>query len=397
MTAKSIDLTQGRLSSPSTYWKRDLRYLVVPLLLMLVHLVTTTALHGQPDPFWPATGVPPVDAWGHLDSVWYVRIAQDGYTYSYQGASAWAFFPGFPLLMRLVVELTGLPAAVCGYVLAILFGLVAVLLFRRLAGRFLGSEGAHWATLAFSLYPYTVFLYGPVYSEPLALSLTFGAFLLMEQDRCLLAGLLAGGATFTRPLVLPIAVGLALRGYERLRGRRGFARFARPLGVAALASVGQMADMAYSWRLVRDPLAFLHAQSFAGWQGGSTFGRLVKTGYWKTSYSVVSGDTSQLKAWVFQSAGLVVFACALVLATRTTTPLARSLRVYAIACLLPIALGTSTFTSSGRYVLAAFPVFFILGSWLSRTSRKLATLALVCCALAQVLVGVALSRGLFVA
>ena len=75
------------------------------------------------------------DMFGLWDGVWYQRIAQDGYpvplpvdadtgrvTYS-----AWAFYPLYPYLVKLLM-VTGMPFAAAGVVLNVVLGGVAALL-----------------------------------------------------------------------------------------------------------------------------------------------------------------------------------------------------------------------------------------------------------------------------
>ncbi|MGO8744660.1 MAG: mannosyltransferase family protein, partial [Thermoguttaceae bacterium] len=62
----------------------------------------------------PDAGSPYLEATTRWDAQWYLRIAAEGYFYTPEAESSVAFFPVYPLLVRGVYRLTGLPASVAG-------------------------------------------------------------------------------------------------------------------------------------------------------------------------------------------------------------------------------------------------------------------------------------------
>jgi hypothetical protein len=190
------------------------------------------------------------DVWARWDSVWFLRIAEHGYSAASGAASA--FYPLYPLTMA------GLGRALFGhYVLAgILVSLAAAfgsfLLLYRLAEERLGADGARRAVLYLAFFPFALFLQA-VYSESLYLLLTLAAFAFAERRRFLPAGFAAGLALLTRPTgvaLLPALALLAWRERDRLRA----------LGSLAVAPLLFAAYPLYLWRADGDPWAFLRAQ-----------------------------------------------------------------------------------------------------------------------------------------
>jgi hypothetical protein len=204
----------------------------------------------------------PFVAW---EAGWYLQIAKSGYhatpvTLSVTNAHFdFAFFPLWPIAIRLST-LGVLPAAVTAVLLAnLLFIAAAVLVWKVLAERFSPAlaTGAV-ALLAFSLPAYVCSL---AYSEPLFLLLAAGYFLARRQPlrRGLLAALVMAARIGGAALVASAAVeALLTRGRERRTAlvtvAFGAAAFAAWWGFIAL--------------LVHDPLGFLHGSPSWGRASG---------------------------------------------------------------------------------------------------------------------------------
>jgi hypothetical protein len=332
----------------------------VPLwaVLALQAGLVTLRLHGPAEAQWPATGLPVVDAWGHLDSVWYVNIAQDGYAYSSRGASAWAFFPAYPVLMYAVTAATGVAPAVAGYVLALVFGLAALIVFTEFASLWLPRKRAALAAAGFALYPYSFFLRGPLYTDGMALVFMMGALLALERRRIALSCLLALLATCTRFEVIPLAVALSWRAWE-LRPSGGGRRWAVALLPGGSALLGQGLVSANSLYRVGDPIAFFHAQSYVGWQGSSVAARLIKRGYLHRLAALVIDHQIRV-GLVLETAGLLSVVAACCLVPVVARQLSRAYASFVVLTVAVIAFGTSNFFSSGRFMLACFPCFVAL-------------------------------------
>ncbi len=150
-----------------------------------------------------------VGGWCRFDCTWYVDIADHGYSYVKGVQSSVAFFPGYPLVARpLARAIHNTPLALI--ILTWIAGLATLMLFANWCARRLERRTAILAVACFALYPYGWFLYGAGYADALFLAFAIGAFLLLEADQPLLAGLAGAGAAATRPIGVAVAVGLLL-------------------------------------------------------------------------------------------------------------------------------------------------------------------------------------------
>ncbi len=163
-------------------------------------------------------GRPLIEVLGIWDGGWYVRIAEEGYADQLdlsapstdQSTGSLAFFPVYPLLLRLVSALTGLDPRWAGVLVSLTAGAVAAagvaILATDWAGRRVGAlAGLLWAT-------------GPmaavgtlVYTETLFTALAVWTFLALRRHSWLAAGVLGAAAGLTRPT--GIAVGVAVAAY----------------------------------------------------------------------------------------------------------------------------------------------------------------------------------------
>lgn len=327
-------------------------------------------------PFW-------VDKFARWDSDWYLGIATEGYHYIPGQQSPVAFFPAYPMVVRAMAAVVG-NAAVAAHLVSLACGLLAIACFRRWARMRLSPGAARYAVWGLVLYPFGVYLYGMVYGDALFLAAAVGAFVLLERDHLLAAGVLGAVATGCRPVGIAVTVGLLLRTVER-RAQTGEsmapgsgASRPGPLSLRALAravprlrgrdllpavSIGGLgAWMTYLWVSFGDPLAFVRVEGAPGWDQG------VGPSTWlKHQYVEALRDGSSAAPILTVNAiaaGLVV---ALVPLVRRR--LGWGYAAYtAVVIAIPL-LGTSSFIGCGRYALAAFPAFAAGGLWLADRSR----------------------------
>lgn len=148
-----------------------------------------------------------LDAMTGWDGGWYVGIVKHGYAYDPDRQSSVAFFPAYPLMVRYVHQMTGLSVHLAALLVshACLLGSMGVLV-AYVRQRFPTSceQITPYVLLAFGLFPMTFFL-RMAYSESLFLFLCILALYGMEKKwPVLLIAFVVGIATATR------AVGVAL-------------------------------------------------------------------------------------------------------------------------------------------------------------------------------------------
>ena len=143
----------------------------------------------------------------HWDAVWYLSIAQSGYS---AGQSLCAFFPLYPVAMRAAAGESHSSTAllIAGYAVSAAAFMVALVLLHRLVELELGERFARPVLWLVALWPASFFFSAP-YSESLFLALSVGVFYAARTDRIPLAAGLCALATAARPtgvlLVLPLA------------------------------------------------------------------------------------------------------------------------------------------------------------------------------------------------
>jgi hypothetical protein len=309
---------------------------------------------------------PMLDGWARWDSGWYRDIAERGYSFTPGKQSSVAFFPGFPLAMRgLGALLTGGNVLLAGILLSLLAGAAATLLFFAWVRERLDAETARVATLGLILYPFAYY-FGAVYSDAFFLMLAIAAFVALEKDRPVLAGALGALASGTRLVGVAVAVGLAVRAFER-RDFRLKSLAPRDFGVL-IAPAGLIAYVIYLAIGFGHPFAFTETTAAPGWDLAPSPRVWLKLEALEilTSSNPLSFKASRI--WL--QLGLSLTALALLPAVKRA--FGWGYFAYTLVAVgLPF-IGTKDFIGMGRYLLAAFPLFAIVGIILAkRTNRRL--------------------------
>jgi hypothetical protein len=192
--------------------------------------------------------------WNREDANWYLYIAAHGY--SGHDATA-AFFPGYPMLVRLVGYLCFGHLLLAAYLVSNGALLAAMILLYRLTEREYDLVTARRAVLYLAVSPAAVFLFG-LYSEALFLMFAVGALALARQGRWSWAGLVGIGATLTRSMGVIVAIALAAeaahqtvewrRARDRPSWRATLATAAPRLGASVLPLTGTAGYLLF-WQL----------------------------------------------------------------------------------------------------------------------------------------------------
>jgi len=292
----------------------------------------------------------PFVAW---DAQWYLHIALYGYHSAAIQASGspvghhdFAFFPGWPLLMR-VVSLNGVlhldPLAV---VLAnLLFILACVTAYQFFAARF-SERTALWATLLLCFNP-AAYVFTMAYSEALFMLL---AALYFADNYGRLSPVYAGLSTFVRISGLAVGVSAAAMMFSRRMPR------ARVALIVAAVTAAFAAWWIYIWRLTG---------LFNGWFEGSPS--------WQKEEGVAAIGTELNKQPIWELAwigfvGLMILGSVLLIRRHT------DLAIYGLAAIAMSLIGAPA-SSMPRHAMIAFPAFGALADRLgSRLSAVLVIL-----------------------
>jgi hypothetical protein len=396
-----------------------------------------------------------VEGWMRWDGGWYVTIAGNGYAYTPGTMSAVAFFPAYPLAIRLMHLVLRDPAYMLPAI-AVTFacGLAATVLLHRWCGQVLArvatglaDDGARRAVarttvLAVLVFPYAWYLYGAVYADALFLVGVLGAFVLLERDRPVLAGIVGMIATAGRPVGMGLVIGLvavtlerrgalAVPGLERVQevgwrrawadaragagGRRAAGAWSlvapsialrrlRAGDAGVLLSLGGLvAWMRYLAVTFGDPLLFIHVEAVPGWEQGQGPRTWLKLSWLSNLRHLPMFIAEPHAHWdkllytvgtTFQAL-LVVGALCLVPAV--IRRIGWGYAVYVLGVVAIPVLGTKDWQGTGRYLLAAFPVFIVVAWWLVERRAGRRRVVLAGSALLLVFLTSAFSRGFYLA
>ena len=315
--------------------------------------------------------------WAHWDGAWYAELATEGY--GERAPASTAFFPLYPLLVKLGTVLGGRPA-LWGVAVSLVSTLFALFFVYRIGEKLHDARAARAATLCLAFFP-TAFFLNAVYTEALFLALTAGTLwaALVRRD-FLVAGLLGALAAATRNVGVLLLVPLF---FEWARHRRGLG-WRGVLGLA-LVPAGLVAYAAYLWARFGDPLVFARQQG--DYWNREVSGPLATLGDARRAAGVGmeyvldpatlflgTDATPALEASNVLNLGFLVFFLVVALAGLFVLPPGFS--VYAgVLVLLPVLTPSPRFPlmSLPRFVLGAFPIFLVLGYFLSRSRWTLAT------------------------
>jgi Gpi18-like mannosyltransferase len=195
---------------------------------------------------------------GRWDTGFYLSITDEGYINEGVQFPSVAFFPLYPLTMRLMNLVTG-ESAWSGLLISNLSLCVAAVLFFRLVSEEFGEKIADRTIWYWLIYP-TSFFGSAVYTESFFLMFAIGALYLARRGVWESAGMLGIAATLTRLIGLIVAPMLLVEWFVQWRNRP---REERPPLWGALAGLltplGTVAYMGFLWYRFGDPIAFVHA------------------------------------------------------------------------------------------------------------------------------------------
>lgn len=365
-----------KVSSSREAWAFVLTSFALSRLLFLGAGTLAAAYLPQADPAGDPLEPPGfLNYWAHWDGAWFSEIATGGYD-KVDPAST-AFFPLYPMLVRLGMVLGGGPA-LWGVVISLLATPFALFFLYRIAEKLYDQRAARAATLALAFFPTSFFL-NAVYSEALFLALSTGAvWAALVRRNLLLAGVFGALAAATRNLgvilVLPFF-------FEWLRHRREFG--VRGLAGITLIPAGFLAYFGFLWARFGDPLVSARQQDeHWGRELANPFATLGDA--WRaagdgmkylldpeTLFLSTSATPTLEASNTLNLAFLGLFLILLVIGFFVLPP---GLSLYAlVVVLLPVLTPAPSFPlmSLPRFLLGAFPIFLVLGYLLSRSRPAL--------------------------
>jgi hypothetical protein len=303
------------------------------------------------------------------DGFWYRQVAEVGYppvlpidpiTHVVQ-QNAWAFYPAFPMLSRLVMVVTRLGFPVVGGTVALVLGFGAAVVMGLLLRDRVGPKVALAAVAVYAASPVSPSLQ-IAYTESLAILLLCGFLWAISKERWLVAGAVALLIGLTRAMALPLAIVALVAVCLRWRRRREEPISAGE-GWSALAAVGSCGAAGLLWPVivsvaVGSPMAY--ADTMGAWSVGGSV-QLLRP--WLDYVDGQPWHVAQVAAGV-----LVVVAMAI---GPWAARLGTELRVWTLAYTAYLILVDAPSTSLFRHLLPLFPLTVVAvgGGWKGRPSR----------------------------
>lgn len=308
--------------------------------------------------------------WARWDGAWYSEIATKGYGSNYPASTA--FFPLYPLLIRLGTLLGGGPA-VWGVAISLAATLFALYFVYRIAEHLYDARAARAATLVTAFFP-TAFFLNAVYTEALFLSLSAGCIWAATVRRSLLLAVALGAlAAATRSLGVLLVIPLALEWW----------RYRREFGASGLVSVtllptGTFAYLIFLWARFGEPLvSFKQQKEYWGRTPANPAATLSAAwseagkglSYLTDPVGLLTSSTAGPTLAASNAVNLAFLGLFIVAMGAGIVLLPPGLSVYALFLVLAGVLAPNPdlpLMSLPRFLLGAFPMFLALGFLLSR-------------------------------
>ena len=290
--ASAIRRTTSAVLAPDRWWVAVIaifvasRVVTTSILLAFASIQSANAWTGpKPDYFSFAK------IW---DGHWYYIIALTGYPTElpmddagHIAENAWAFMPGYPAVVRVIMTVTTLDFATAAVIVSVACALGAALVFYRVMDLVLPARTALFAVAIFCFAPLSPILQ-VAYAEAMYLFLlTLALFWLMKRHYWMLIPVITV-MSLTRPSGLAFALALGLHVVHRwwIRGREEFPTHER---VAAISATVVSLVMGFAWLLI------------AGLMTGSLEAYTETELAWRAPY-IGYVDLVPFTAW-FQAAG----------------------------------------------------------------------------------------------
>jgi hypothetical protein len=285
------------------------------------------------------------------DADFYLSIAEHGYPVRLPipwtgspAAGRAAFFPFFPLLIRLASYLAGGDYLIAGLIVSVLAGAASAFGVWTLAARVRDRQIADRAVVLYCLFPGAM-TFGMLYSEPLAVALGAAALLALIERRWLLAGIIGAAGTAERPTLIVLAVVSCVAAARAIWTCREW----RALLAPALTPLGMLAFFGYLGHRYHDYAFWFQAEK-AGWNQHIDWGvHTLRIVLW------ADPDTSRYK--IFNLVLMIMFIAAaagvaMTLAARLPQPVTLFGVLVVLMCV--IAYGQNT---KPRFVWSGFTLF----------------------------------------
>ena len=282
----------------------------------------------------------------HWDGGWYLRIAQEGYSFTPGTPSSIGFFPLYPILIWLLAGVF-VNASIAAVVLSNVCLLTAGFLLNALIRIDYREDAISSAAVTFLMFSPVSFFFSSAYSESLFLLLSIAAFLAARRGDWLVACLCGGALAATRNvgvlIALPLFVEFARQHWNAGAGLKPF--LTRSILWFGIIPLGLALFLLFNYLKFGD--AFAYVKATAVW------GRYLVPP-WRTLAS--ASKFPEFYIWLF---GGTLTAAVLVWIGGFFVKLRASYLVW--AGLLAVYFCGNSLEAIPRYLSILFPLFIVLG------------------------------------
>lgn len=278
--------------------------------------------------------------WANLDGSHYLSIARDGY-YSFENG----FFPLYPLTIRLIARLTGLPYLLSALAITHVSFLMFLFVLNRLLFLDFKKNRIIQIILWLVVFPVSFYLLA-VYNDSMFLFLTMSCFYLARKQHWRLSGIVGGLASLVRFPGLALFPALLVEWWQGQRKIKDLI-FIFLIPLSTLTYFLYLHIWEGNWALFTTSMSVWRQDRFI-------FPFQTVYRYLKIFFTVSPASLNYLVAVAEFTA--VVFAIVVLIKGFNLVRL--SYWVYALSYLL-IPMSGGTFQGMPRYIIHAFPVILI--------------------------------------
>lgn len=201
----------------------------------------------------------------HWDGGWYLRIAQEGYSFQPGKPSSIGFFPLYPMLIWLFSGLF-IKASIAAVIISNAFLLAAGLLLNALVRIDYRDAAISCAAVTLLMFSPVSFFFSSAYSESTFLLLSVGVFLSARRGNWLVACLCGAALSATRNVGVLIAIPLFVEYLRQVwKPGAGLKPFLTPrVLLFALIPGGLLLFLIFNYLKFGDPFAYVKATAVWG-------------------------------------------------------------------------------------------------------------------------------------
>lgn len=297
------------------------------------------------------------ELFSHWDGIWYKKIVEQGYSYSPNNPqNSVAFFPLFPVIVRVIMLLLGINFEMASLFLNLLLFIVTLFWLYQWVEKKHGTSVAKWSIAVIVWCPFSLFV-TVSYTEALFLFCTTAALKSFDEHNYLKAAFWGAMTTATRvPGIVLIPTFLLVSWLEK----RTFKAYI----AALIPGTGLLTYIIYCTLQFGEPLAFLHTQT--GWPQKDWFSVLSNVLHIHSLFQNLSATSSF--NYLLECLKIVMIFGTLYLLLQFRRQLSNTVVIYGL-CSLALILVAGTTLSVHRYAYGSVSFSVALGFLLARYPR----------------------------